>query len=148
MHSKKGMALMVVVSLFMVLMIILASMSLVYQSNLRQTSQQEENMKAYYLALSGIELAYSALIQNTNTNPVANPIYYYTLAFPSSTTSPKVQEIELEGGSVTVTASRVSLDGEPWIQIRAEGQTDNAVSRASTMRFLMENPAVVSRENG
>lgn len=142
------MALLVVVSLFMVLMIILASMSFVYQNNLKQTRQQEENMKAYYLALSGIELAYSALIQNTNTNPAADPVYYYTQAFPSGTTPPKVQDIELDGGEVTVTASRILQDGEPWIEIRAEGRTDGAVSRASTMRFLMANPAVVSRENG
>ncbi len=147
MHSKKGMALMVVVSVFMVITIILASVTFVFQNNLGQAHHQEESMKAYYLALSGIELGYSALIRNTNSDPNGTPVYYFSLAFPSSSTAPKIQEVSLQGGSVTITASRITHDGAEWIEIAAEGKTDTDSTRSSTMRFRMDNPAVVSRVN-
>lgn len=142
------MALMVVVSVFAVISIILASIVFVFQNNLSQASGQEERMKAYYLALAGIELGYTALIKNTNSDPNGDPIYYYTQALPFSTTPALTQEITLEGGTVAVEAKRVSLDGDDWIEITATGHTTSSAVRTSTMRFRVDNPAVVARENG
>lgn len=147
MHTKKGMAMVVVVSVFMIITIILASVAFSFQNNLSQAHRQEERMKAYYLALSGIELGYSALIKNMASDPNATPIYFFTQALPLTSSQPKVQDVALDGGSVTITATRISLDGDDWIQISATGTTDTAAVRSTTMRFLVDNPAFVSREN-
>ena len=147
-RTKKGMALMVVVSVFAVISIILASIVFVFQNNLSQASGQEERMKAYYLALAGIELGYTALIKNTNSDPNGDPIYYYTQALPFTTTPALTQEITLEGGTVEIEAKRITVSGDDWIEIAATGHTTSSAVRTSTMRFRVDNPAVVARENG
>ncbi len=147
-RSKRGMALLVTVSIFVVVSIILASLAFVFQNNLSQASNQEERMKAYYLALAGIELGYSALIHNTNTDPNADPVYYYAQVLQTTSTPPLTQEITLDGGEVAIVARRLEDKGDAWIEIRATGRTTKDVIRTSTMRFRVDNPAVLVRENG
>ncbi len=139
---------MVAVSVFVIVSIILASIVFVFQNNLSQASGQEERMKAYYLALAGIELGYSALVRNTNTDPNSDPVYYYTQVLRTTTTTPLTEEITLEGGDVTIVAKRINNNGDPWIEIRATGRTSKDVTRTSTMRFRVDNPAILTRENG
>jgi len=109
--SKTGMALPLAVLVFLIVSIILASVAFVFENNLSQAHQQEENTKAYYLALAGLELGYTAMLKNTNNDPNAEPIYYFSIGFPLATTPPKVQEIDLDKGKVTIMASRKQMDG-------------------------------------
>lgn len=147
-RSKTGMALMIVVSVFAVISIILASVVFVFQNNLSSAHGQEERMKAYYLALAGIELGYTALIKNTNSDPNGDPIYYYTQALPSTSSPALTQELTLEGGTVSIEAKRVTVSGDDWIEIAATGHTTSSAVRTSMMRFRVDNPAVIARENG
>ena len=132
---------MVVVSVFAVISIILASIVFVFQNNLSQASGQEERMKAYYLALAGIELGYTALIKNTNSDPNGDPVYYYAQALPFTTTPALTQEIILEGGTVEIEAKRITVSGDDWIEIAATGPTtSSAVRHIHDAVFVWNNP--------
>lgn len=60
--DNRGFALPVVLIALIVLGIILVSLAALAANNTRQTITQESNLKAHYLARSGIEIAYGALM--------------------------------------------------------------------------------------
>lgn len=61
--ENKGVALITVLGVFIIIMIFSLSISTIFASNLKQATQQERQTQAYLLALSGIDLAYEALMK-------------------------------------------------------------------------------------
>ena len=59
---EDGAALIFAIIIFMVLVIITSSVVLVFSSNQRQALHQEESVRAYFVALSGVEIVKSALL--------------------------------------------------------------------------------------
>ena len=64
--KRKGASLVLVIAVFVVITVLIFSVSIVFNSNLRQASHQQNGMKAHYLALSGIEAAKSTLLSNVD----------------------------------------------------------------------------------
>lgn len=65
--NRKGSTLVIVLVIFAVLSILLASINTMFNSNMIQAVRQEKLMKAHYLALSGIEAAKSTLLMPLTT---------------------------------------------------------------------------------
>ncbi|WP_350344539.1 type II secretion system protein [Proteinivorax tanatarense] len=61
--NNKGFSLPMVLMVIMVLSILLASVFSLTQSNTKQIVAQENNLRAYYLARSGIDIAYAAMME-------------------------------------------------------------------------------------
>ncbi len=59
----KGFALPVVLMVMVVLSILFISIITIAQANTKQVAIQEDNLRAYYLARSGIDIAYAALME-------------------------------------------------------------------------------------
>lgn len=59
----KGFVLPVVLMVMVVLSILFISIITIAQSNTKQITTQEDNLRAYYLARSGIDIAYAALME-------------------------------------------------------------------------------------
>ncbi len=62
--SNSGLALITVMILFMILSILSAAAVFVSMTNARQIITQRERIQAYYLAYSGTEIGYSALLMD------------------------------------------------------------------------------------
>lgn len=62
-RENKGFALPMVLFVMVVLVILFISISFVTNTNTLQVTTQEDNLRAYYLARSGIDIAYAALME-------------------------------------------------------------------------------------
>lgn len=60
--KRKGSTLVLVLLVFAILSVLLASTNILFNSNLKQAVRQEKLIRAHYLALSGIEAAKSTLL--------------------------------------------------------------------------------------
>ena len=65
-NSDDGGALAFVIIMIMVLSIFVASVLFLFNNNLVQAKKIEDGMEVYYLAYSGVEMSYAALLANTN----------------------------------------------------------------------------------
>lgn len=61
-NKRKGATLIWVLIMFVVLMIIVPSLFRIGRQNIHEAMKQEERLQTYYIALSGIDLSYAALI--------------------------------------------------------------------------------------
>lgn len=110
--KENGGTLAFVIILLMVLSIFTASILMVFNNNLKQAKQQEDSMEAYYLAYSGVEVAYAALLADGNeklkeltrlTSPVASHV---------------TNNVAIGGGEVDLIAVKSSDTGfVGWIKI-------------------------------
>ncbi|MEA4890469.1 MAG: hypothetical protein VB070_13515 [Clostridiaceae bacterium] len=142
--SKKGSALSVVMLVLAVIMIITTVIASMYSVNLQQAKLQEDRMKAYYLALSGVEVGYSALMTDTDPDD-ANVVYYYK-KYAAELNNAISQSLTLDDGTVDLRLSRTTIDGKVWLVIEAEGHLNNStVTNTTAMRFRDDNPAIVVR---
>lgn len=62
-RKRKGFALMTVLFVVIILSIFFISIITITQSNTKQVRLQEDNLRAYYLARSGVDIAYAALME-------------------------------------------------------------------------------------
>lgn len=60
--KRQGSVLVFVLILFLILSIISTSVAFVFSSNLKMSTTQQENMRAHYLALSGVDITISTLL--------------------------------------------------------------------------------------
>jgi hypothetical protein len=65
-NNKKGIALVYAILILVVVSILSVSVLALFSSNLRQEEYQKEYMEAYYLAYSGIQMAFSAITAEDN----------------------------------------------------------------------------------
>ncbi len=79
-RNSKGSAIMLVLFVFVFLMITATTVLSIHGNNLRQAKKQEQSMEAYYLAYSGCEIGWEALmaglkkqIEITDSNPIWGP---------------------------------------------------------------------------
>lgn len=101
-QRKKGASLVLVIVVFVVTTILLFSMSIIFNSNLKQATYQQKKMTAHYLALSGVEATRTTLLM-----PVAvvsgkdtNMIEYIKM---NPNTYPKLEDsITVDGNVVNI----------------------------------------------
>ena len=61
-HNRSGAALVMVMVIFLFITILLSSVFILGSSNTREVVNQEQGIKSYYIARSGAEAAYQALL--------------------------------------------------------------------------------------
>ena len=65
--NRKGQVMVWVLIAFMVLTLLMTSMAFVVRQGIFETQKQEERLQTYYVALSGIDLVYAALMDPSYT---------------------------------------------------------------------------------
>lgn len=156
MKSEKGGGFVIVVILLAVVAILSTSMAMIVQNNLKMAKHQEQSAKAYYLALSGMDLAVAALMQKTETQTNQDTLYYTYFGpvspLSSPTPAPLTQTIPasvLGDGKVDISIGcDDSLEtGKRWITVLASSElTDASQTTATTyMRFRLDNPQITVR---
>ena len=61
-NRRSGSAIVFVVLLFLITMIVFSSVNFIFSSNLKMSVAQEENLRAHYLTLSGIDITKATLL--------------------------------------------------------------------------------------
>lgn len=132
--EERGAALMFVVMMMLVLVIFAGSAMMIFSSNLKQAKHQQDSVEAYYLAYSGVEMAFTALMADNKakTNELVasvDPNFKLT-----------ENDVALGNGTVDIIAAKSSDSGfEGWIKI-----TSTAVLTRNNMTYVRSmyfNPA-------
>lgn len=138
------MAYIYVIFVFLMLTIFVTIVLGLFQSNLRQAKNQEKNVQAYYLSLSGVDIATAALLQPGARGDNDTLLYkrFSTANMPTLNTSYSLSDsLELTDGSVEIEIKAFQKDGERWIKIKSIGTlTGSDISKTVTMSFPLSNP--------
>lgn len=140
-NNKKGISLVFVVLVMLVLSILSVAVFTLFTSNMRQAQLQENHIRAHYVAISGVDVTFSAIMQGTASNRLLNTYFNKPI---STTVNPLTDSLSLDGGDVEVTVSSYIESGNRWILITSTGTlTDGSgVSRTVQMRFRVEYPEI------
>jgi len=116
--NEKGFVLPIVLIMLVVLGIILISLAALAASNARQTVAQEHNLKAHYLARSGIEIAYGALM---TTEEGAKDRLFDTFEDNESYTLNETIEINDQSDNLVGSVEINIYRSDDWVTIHALG---------------------------
>ena len=148
--NERGAALIFVILALVIVSILAMAIASLVRSNLSQTVSEEDTLKAYYLAVSGQDLTYAALLQEDAYGDTLVDTTFSEAAHASvggvptlSDTLPHTGET-LEGGHVTITVRALEIDGERWVEIKSTAVLDSpsAATKTVTLQFLAENPLI------
>lgn len=149
--KRKGAALMWMLIAFTVLMVLMTSIVFVVRQDIFETVKQEERLQTYYIALAGIDLTYSALM-DPGHDPKKIKLAISELKKPGiSELADKNITIDIgekKRGTASVTIDRIKEDDVYWIRITSIGQLEDKDTKvSSTMRINESNTNQVIRES-
>lgn len=129
-RNNRGSALVFIVIAFLIVTILASSVLFIFNTNLKQAKHQEYSLEAYYLAYSGVEMAFSAITENSNEllNQIINGATFTE------------DDIDFGRGKIDIVAAKTEetnfLD---WIKISATGTLDS--NNQSYTRSMYVNPS-------
>ena len=118
MKNRKGVSLIWVIIALVFVSIMTMSIATIAQSNILQAKRQDDTLQAYYIARSGAELAYEALITSSPS---------LLIPFTSSSNSGNShilthKDLEIGSGKVDIEVTSTGLDADRRIQIESIGK--------------------------
>jgi len=131
--NRKGSAMVLAIIVFLIVMIFGTSVTMIFSNNLNQAKRQEYMAEAYYLAYSGIELAFSSLSAPDADEDPNEYFNYLSLhgSLPTGIYNP--QTISHGRGTITIEVDRIDDTDSVyngWIRIESTGTlTSNGISR-------------------
>lgn len=139
--NRNGNALVFMLMIFLVISILTTSILFIFNSNLKQAKHQQNLMEAYYLAYSGAEMAYYALLAVPDNDLVGNSKNNLTRLKDGSKSGSefKEEQISFGNGKIDILANVTTdekFDG--WIKVTSTGTLDK--SNVSYTRILYINP--------
>ena len=140
-NNKKGISLVFVVMVMLVLSVLSVAVFTLFTSNMRQAQRQEDMIRAHYVAISGVDVAFAAVMQGTASTRLLNTYFNKPI---SNTVNPLTDTVTLDGGTATITISSYIESGNRWVLITSVGTlTDgSAASKTVQMRFRVEYPEI------
>ena len=129
--TEKGAALVWVLILMVFFVTLTTSMLFISRQDIFETVNHRERTKAYYLAESGLDLAYSALMKKESESDV--PLIK---TYQSDTTKVYTQQISVDSDTIDIRIESVLIDGKWWVKITSTGTvTSSNTSDVSTLRI-------------
>lgn len=148
----RGTALINVMVTLVVVSVFLGIIASIFAANLRETNFQKQRVKAYYLALSGSDLCYAALVkQGVEGGDNTDTMLYERFSkenVPNIASTPTLtvtmdEADGLVGGTATVTISAFDKNGLRWVKIKSTARlTESTVSNTTTLDIQVTNPLV------
>jgi len=127
--SQEGAILVWAVIFLMVFSILGVSMLTLSSHNLKETVYQREHLKAYYLAESGIDLAYTALMHKEGDSPLID-------TYIADSNKTYNQTIAMGADTITLTIESVLIDGKFWVKVTSTGTVSKSgYSQTTYMRI-------------
>ena len=147
--NRKGQVMVWVLIAFMVLTLLMTSMAFVVRQGIFETQKQEERLQTYYVALSGIDLVYAALMDPSYTPKNIDK----AISQIQSTGNPITETITVEVDGQQIGTAEITIDifkdekDVSWLRITSLGQlTGKSTKVPSTMRINTANTNQVIRE--
>lgn len=149
-NNKSGAAFVVVLCVLIVVSILAAAIGSMVSANLRMAKNQEDGLRAQYLALTGVDLGMAALIKGENeSDKLLNQLFRESISDTSiqfTESSPLTDSVNIGDGKVEIQIFAKRISGERWVSIVSTGELlVPSLRRTTHMRFLAKNPSVVVR---
>lgn len=134
--DTKGVALLLVLLVMVVLSILAVAVLTMFTTNMATKKMQEDSIRAHYIAMSGVEVTFGALLQD-------NESLLNTYFKPNPNATPLTQEIVFDGGSADIVVSTFEANSERWILITSTATIDGStIDNVVTMEFRLEYPQI------
>lgn len=127
---KKGAALLWALIFLMIFSILGFSMLAMSSQDLREMTSQRDNLEAYYLAESGIDLAYAALMKKENETDV--PLIE---SYINDTDKVYNQIITMGDDEIEIDIYSVEVDDKWWVKVVSLGRLNTGDSSKTAMRI-------------
>jgi len=136
--NRKGVALLLVLLVMVVLSILAVAVLTMFTTNMATEKMQEDSIRAHYIAMSGVDVTFGALLQNDES--LLNS--YFNKA-NNVTVTPLTDTIEFDGGTATIIVSTYVADDERWVLITSTATLDGSdINNVVTMEFRLEFPQI------
>ena len=124
MKNRKGVSLIWVIIALVFVSIMTISISTIAQSNILQAKRQDNIIQAYYIARSGAELTYEALI-------TSSPSLLLPFTSPSNSTNTHTitDNIVVGEGTANIVVTSYNIDTVKRIRIESIGELNNVTKR-------------------
>ena len=137
--NNRGVALIYVVLVLLIVSIFSVSILAIFNGNLNQEEYQKQYAKAYYLAYSGVQMAFSALNVSGTPSDLFTQLKNGTISkLPLVGTQ---QVISFGDGTIAISAIKITDPTSPyigWIKISSTGTLSS--NSISVTRCLYINP--------
>lgn len=141
-NNKKGVTLIYVLLVLVVMSLLSTAIFTLFVSNVRQIEIQEDSVKAHFIAVSGVEVAFAALMQDNKS--LLNDHFNVAL---NATVTPLTDVVTLDNGEADITISSYVDDGLRFVRITSLGRlTGSTTTRELNMTFRVEFPEVQTWE--
>ena len=133
--TEKGAALIWVLILMVFFVTLTSSMLFISRQDIFETVNHRERTKAYYLAESGIDMVYAALMKKTNPSDV--PLIK---SYQDDTDKEYEQQIMIGSDTVDIRIESVEVDGKWWVKVTSTGEVaDSGAIETTSLRIYQPN---------
>lgn len=132
-RRRKGSAIIWTLLVLMIFSILSVSIIYLARQDLLETIYQRNKLKAYYLAESGADLAYAALMkrQTESDTPLIE-------SYEKNRNKIYSQQILVENNTIDIRIESIMIDGKWWVKITSTGTlAESSISYATILRVAV-----------
>lgn len=136
--NKKGVSLVFVILVLLVMSILAVAVFTLFTSNIAQAKYQDDSIRAHFVAISGVEVGFAALL--ADNQKLLNDYFKK----PNATNvAPISDTITLDEGTATITISSFVEEELRYVMISSIGSiTGSSVTKELKMKFRIEYPEI------
>jgi type II secretory pathway pseudopilin PulG len=136
--DKRGVTLVFVLAVLLIMSTLSVAIFALFSSNMNEEQMQTDAIRAHYVAQTGVDVAFGALLQNNRS--------LLTSYFDKATTvviTPLTDTIDLDNGSASIVVSSYVEGTERFVLITSTGSiTSSSVTQVSKMSFNVKYPQI------
>ena len=136
--DKRGVTLVFVLAVLLIMSTLSVAIFAFFSSNMNEEQMQTDAIRAHYVAQTGVDVAFGALLQNNRS--------LLTSYFDKATTvviTPLTDTITLDNGSASIVVSSYIEGTDRFVLITSTGSiSSSSVTQVSKMSFNVKYPQI------
>jgi len=136
--DKRGVTLVFVLAVLLIMTTLSVAIFALFSSNMNEEQMQTDAIRAHYVAQTGVDVAFGALLQNNRS--------LLTSYFDKATTvviTPLTDTIDLDNGTASIVVSSYIEGTERFVLITSTGSiSSSTVTQVSKMSFNVKYPQI------
>ncbi|NTW96045.1 MAG: hypothetical protein HGB31_05435 [Erysipelotrichaceae bacterium] len=136
--DNRGVTLVFVLAVLLIMSTLSVAIFALFSSNMNEEQMQTDAIRAHYVAQTGVDVAFGALLQNNRS--------LLTSYFDKATTvviTPLSDTVTLDNGSASIVVSSYVEGTERFVLITSTGSISNSsVTQVSKMSFNVKYPQI------
>lgn len=136
--NKKGVSLVFVILVLLVMSILAVAVFTLFTSNIAQAKYQDDSIRAHFVAISGVEVGFAALL--ADDQKLLNDYFKK----PNATNVIPISDtITLDEGTASITISSFVEEDLRYVMIKSVGSiSGSSVTQELKMKFRIEYPEI------